>query len=223
MAGPVERKFIVVEKVASPDGVIDIYSMDQYDYDEEIALKYELFSRERLYELSVTRDPVTGDPMSVFADVGRYFMDTDLSVESSAGWWTKHPDDVRVAIANYLFAQRFEPNDASLWVKAGLTIESYLSTLWKRGLIRTPGNVQVGLGKTMTSEDIQNDKLIVEYECEFTDPLRDGLKSRKYYEDVSRITLDMGSSGDIDMYSETLAGFGKPEFFDLPGYELWIP
>jgi len=61
----------------------------------------------------------------------------------------------------------FEPNDASTWLKVKGMIESYLYTLWEQGALQgsKPENayfVNVGLGRTMTAQDILNGLLKVE-------------------------------------------------------------
>jgi len=61
----------------------------------------------------------------------------------------------------------FEPNDISTWLKVKGMIDSYLYTLWERGALQgTKAEqayfVHVGLGKTMTTDDILAGKLIVE-------------------------------------------------------------
>ncbi|MFT3747072.1 MAG: phage tail sheath C-terminal domain-containing protein [Agriterribacter sp.] len=61
----------------------------------------------------------------------------------------------------------FEPNDANTWTKVRAMIENYLTVLWRQGALAgaKPEHaffVNVGLGKTMTAEDILNGKMIVE-------------------------------------------------------------
>ena len=61
----------------------------------------------------------------------------------------------------------FEPNDASTWLKVKGMIESYLYGLWERGALQgsTPDQayfVNVGLGNTMTAQDILEGRMIVE-------------------------------------------------------------
>lgn len=61
----------------------------------------------------------------------------------------------------------FEPNDANTWVKVQGMIENFLTTLWRQGALQgaKPEHafyVAVGLGKTMTSLDILEGRLIVE-------------------------------------------------------------
>ena len=61
----------------------------------------------------------------------------------------------------------FEPNDATLWLKVKGMIESYLYTLWERGALAgsKPDQayyVNVGLGRTMTAQDVLEGRLIVE-------------------------------------------------------------
>ncbi len=61
----------------------------------------------------------------------------------------------------------FEPNDANTWVKVQAMIENFLTTLWRQGALQgaIPEHafyVAVGLGKTMTSLDILEGRMIVE-------------------------------------------------------------
>jgi phage tail sheath protein FI len=61
----------------------------------------------------------------------------------------------------------FEPNDATTWLKVKGMIESFLYGLWERGALQgnTPEAayyVNVGLGKTMTTQDILEGRMIVE-------------------------------------------------------------
>jgi len=60
-----------------------------------------------------------------------------------------------------------EPNDSSTWLKAEALIDKYLLGLWRQGALAgsKPEQayfVKVGLGKTMTSNDILQGKMIVE-------------------------------------------------------------
>jgi hypothetical protein len=61
----------------------------------------------------------------------------------------------------------FEPNDATLWIKVQSMIGSYLDSLWERGALagskpQDAYYVNVGLGKTMTAQDVLEGRLIVE-------------------------------------------------------------
>ena len=61
----------------------------------------------------------------------------------------------------------FEPNDATLWLKVKGMIESYLYSLWERGALAgsKPDQayyVNVGLGQTMSAQDILEGRLIIE-------------------------------------------------------------
>ncbi|MCP4993481.1 MAG: phage tail sheath family protein [Gammaproteobacteria bacterium] len=61
----------------------------------------------------------------------------------------------------------FEPNDATTWLKVKGMIEAYLYGLWERGALAGPTpesayHVTVGLGKTMTSQDVLEGRMIVE-------------------------------------------------------------
>jgi phage tail sheath protein FI len=61
----------------------------------------------------------------------------------------------------------FEPNDMTTWLKVKGMIESFLYGLWERGALAGASPeaayfVNVGLGKTMTSQDILEGRMIVE-------------------------------------------------------------
>jgi phage tail sheath protein FI len=61
----------------------------------------------------------------------------------------------------------FEPNDATTWLKVKGMIDSYLYGLWERGALAgaTPEAayyVNVGLGRTMTPQDVLEGRLIIE-------------------------------------------------------------
>ena len=61
----------------------------------------------------------------------------------------------------------FEPNDATTWLKVKAMIDNYLYGLWQQGALAGPTPessyfVHVGLGKTMTNQDILEGRLIVE-------------------------------------------------------------
>ena len=61
----------------------------------------------------------------------------------------------------------FEPNDATTWLKVKGMIESYLYGLWEQGALAGPTPesayyVNVGLGTTMTTQDVLEGRMIVE-------------------------------------------------------------
>jgi phage tail sheath protein FI len=61
----------------------------------------------------------------------------------------------------------FEPNDASTWLKVKGMLESYLYGLWEQGALQgaTPEAayyVNVGLGRTMSAQDVLEGRMIVE-------------------------------------------------------------
>lgn len=61
----------------------------------------------------------------------------------------------------------FEPNDATTWLKVKGMIDAYLYGLWEQGALQgsTPEAayfVSVGLGKTMTPQDVLEGRMIVE-------------------------------------------------------------
>jgi len=70
---------------------------------------------------------------------------------------------VKLAIFSFVF----EPNDANTWTKVRAMIENYLTNLWSLGALAGPKPeaafyVKVGLGLTMTFDDVLNGKMIVE-------------------------------------------------------------
>ncbi|HEY2348336.1 MAG TPA: phage tail sheath C-terminal domain-containing protein, partial [Puia sp.] len=61
----------------------------------------------------------------------------------------------------------FEPNDANTWIKVRAMIENYLTVLWRDGALagakpEQAFYVKVGLGQTMSAQDILDGKMIVE-------------------------------------------------------------
>lgn len=61
----------------------------------------------------------------------------------------------------------FEPNDSNTWVKVNSMINSYLNGLWKEGALagataKDAYFVNVGLGVTMTTQDILEGKMIIQ-------------------------------------------------------------
>ncbi len=61
----------------------------------------------------------------------------------------------------------FEPNDANLWAKVRGQIDNFLNNLWRRGALagakpEQAYYINVGLGYTMTAQDILEGKLIIE-------------------------------------------------------------
>lgn len=61
----------------------------------------------------------------------------------------------------------FEPNDANTWVKVKSMIENYLTLLWREGALAGAKAehaffVKIGLGVTMTADDILNGRMNVE-------------------------------------------------------------
>jgi phage tail sheath protein FI len=61
----------------------------------------------------------------------------------------------------------FEPNDANTWVRVQGMIENFLTVQWRQGALQGAKpehafNVAVGLGKTMTAQDLLDGRMIVE-------------------------------------------------------------
>lgn len=69
---------------------------------------------------------------------------------------------IKMALRSYVF----EPNDANTWVSVKSMIVNYLTEKWKQGALAgaSPGDafdVQVGLGATMTAQDILDSRMLV--------------------------------------------------------------
>lgn len=84
-----------------------------------------------------------------YVSVRRLFNYVEESVQKSTAWAV------------------FQPNDSSTWMKIQCQIENFLTSLWREGALAgaTPDKaffVNVGLGVTMTADDIYNGNLIVE-------------------------------------------------------------
>jgi len=61
----------------------------------------------------------------------------------------------------------FEPNDANTWIKVRAMIENFLTLQWRAGALagakpEQAFYVNVGLGETMTADDILNGRMIIE-------------------------------------------------------------
>jgi hypothetical protein len=72
-------------------------------------------------------------------------------------------ESVKNASARFVF----EPNDANTWIKVRAMIENYLTVLWRDGALagakpEQAFYVKVGLGQTMSAQDILDGKMIVE-------------------------------------------------------------
>ena len=72
-------------------------------------------------------------------------------------------ESVRKACAAFVF----EPNDGNTWVKVRAMIENYLTNLWRDGALvgakpEQAFYVKVGLGVTMTQDDVLNGRMIVQ-------------------------------------------------------------
>lgn len=73
---------------------------------------------------------------------------------------------VEESVKKALNAYVFEPNDANTWVKVQATIENFLKIQWQAGALQgsKPEQayfVRVGLGVTMSQDDILNGRLII--------------------------------------------------------------
>ena len=84
-----------------------------------------------------------------YVPVRRFFNMVEESVKKSTSWAV------------------FEPNSAPLWIKVKAMIENYLIQKWREGALAgaAPGDaffVKVGLGETMTAQDVLEGRLIVE-------------------------------------------------------------
>ncbi|GGH06773.1 phage tail sheath family protein [Mucilaginibacter phyllosphaerae] len=74
---------------------------------------------------------------------------------------------IEESAAKATFFAVFEPNDATTWLKVKSMIESFLYGLWQQGALagstaKASYFVKVGLGATMTNQDILEGKMIIE-------------------------------------------------------------
>ncbi len=74
---------------------------------------------------------------------------------------------VEESVKKATFRFVFEPNDANTWISVRAMIENFLTLQWRAGALQgaKPEQaffVRVGLGQTMTADDILNGRLIVE-------------------------------------------------------------
>lgn len=72
-------------------------------------------------------------------------------------------ESIEKAMENFVF----EPNTANTWVKAQTTIENFLTTVWRQGGLAGEKSedafrVSVGLGKTMTADDVNKGLMIID-------------------------------------------------------------
>ncbi len=84
-----------------------------------------------------------------YIPVRRFFIMVEESLKKSTEW----------AI--------FEPNTPQLWIKIKMMIENYLIQKWRQGALKgakpiTAFYVRVGLGETMTAQDVAENRLIIE-------------------------------------------------------------
>jgi uncharacterized protein len=84
-----------------------------------------------------------------YVPVRRFFNFVEESCQKSTGWAV------------------FEPNDANTWLRVKAQLENFLNNLWRRGALQgaKPDHayyVSIGLGSTMTAQDILEGRMIVE-------------------------------------------------------------
>jgi uncharacterized protein len=74
---------------------------------------------------------------------------------------------VEASIDQSLYGLIFEANDANTWARATAMVESFLLSLWQQGALlgsqpKQAFFVNIGLGKTMTAQDILAERMILE-------------------------------------------------------------
>jgi uncharacterized protein len=84
-----------------------------------------------------------------YVPVRRFFNFVEESCQKSTGWAV------------------FEPNDANTWLRVKAQLENFLNNLWRRGALQgaKPDHayyVSIGLGSTMTAQDVLEGRMIVE-------------------------------------------------------------
>lgn len=74
---------------------------------------------------------------------------------------------VKESIKNALEQFVFEPNDGNTWIRVKAIIENYLVMQWRSGALMGAKRedayfVRVGLGQSMTGQDIMEGRMIIE-------------------------------------------------------------
>lgn len=74
---------------------------------------------------------------------------------------------VQASIALSLQGLVFEPNDANTWARATAMVENFLHSLWRQGALlgsqpKEAFFVNIGLGKSMTAQDILAERMLLE-------------------------------------------------------------
>lgn len=93
---------------------------------------------------------ISNDPEWKYINVRRFFNYVEESIEEGTEWVV------------------FEPNDPGTWTQVKRSIETFLATLWRSGMLtgQKPEEafyVKCGLGETMTQTDIESGRLISEF------------------------------------------------------------
>ena len=130
-------------------------------------------------QLAHPADGLAVNAIRVFASVGPLVWGARTLDANSEDWrylfirrtMTFIEQSVRLAATAYVF----EPNDANTWITIKSALQNFLFGLWKEGALSgaTPDeafNVMVGLGVTMTPDDILDGKLTVAVLVAVTDP-----------------------------------------------------
>ena len=91
---------------------------------------------------------ITSDTDWKYVNVRRLFLFIEESIDEGTQWAV------------------FEPNDEPTWARLRRTVSAFLTNVWRDGALqgRTPEEaffVKIGLGETMTQDDIDNGRLIM--------------------------------------------------------------
>jgi phage tail sheath protein FI len=119
-------------------------------------------------------DPIAGKSVNAiraFTGMGTYVWgartltgnDDNFRYISVRRFYIMVEESVKLAAFQFVF----EPNDAKTWTRIRAMIENYLTNLWRQGALAGPKPeasfwVKVGLGQTMTFQDVLDGKMIVE-------------------------------------------------------------
>jgi len=102
----------------------------------------------RLYGARVA----TSDPEWRYVNVRRLFLFIEQSLETGLQWAV------------------FEPNSEDLWASVKQSVTAFLNSVWRSGALAGATQdeaffVNIGLGTTMTEDDLQNGRLVIEIGC----------------------------------------------------------
>ncbi|MEH6633043.1 MAG: phage tail sheath C-terminal domain-containing protein [Halopseudomonas aestusnigri] len=118
-------------------------------------------------------DPATGKSVNVirsFTGRGTLVWGARTLADNDNEWKyisaRRFANFVEDSIGKSIISFAFHPNDANTWTRVRAMVENFLTTLWRDGALMGTKpehafHVSIGLGKTMTADDILNGRMIL--------------------------------------------------------------